>query len=162
MCFPLCSVSASSAQMLVLTYEAAGVDRLYPYFNHRFAPLNPIMIFGRYAKGEPICPPSHAVWYAWQDSTCSHLTFCIEQIELSAFFYSTVVRFSDAVTFLCLRSPCILYSRTCIQLCCSSFVSEVSMSLFVFVQVYAYVDACSRLSCDLFGMTFLLPFSTNV
>lgn len=57
--------------MLVLTYEAAGVDRLVPYFNHRFAPLKPIQIFGRYAKGEPACKPSHAVWYAWQDSTCS-------------------------------------------------------------------------------------------
>ena len=58
-------------QMLVLTYEAAGVDRLVPYFNHRFAPLKPVQIFGRYAKGDPVCKPSHAVWYAWKDRTWS-------------------------------------------------------------------------------------------
>ena len=55
--------------MLILTYEAAPTDMLYPYFNHRFAPLKPIEIFGRYAKGEPECKPSHAVWYAWKDRT---------------------------------------------------------------------------------------------
>ena len=53
--------------MLVLTYEAAGVDRLYPYFNHRFAPLKPVQVFGRFAKGEPTCTSSHVVWYAWKD-----------------------------------------------------------------------------------------------
>ena len=57
------------AQMLILTYEAASTDMLYPYFNHRFAPLKPIQIFGRYAKGEPEFKPSHAVWYAWKDRT---------------------------------------------------------------------------------------------
>ena len=57
--------------MLVLTYEAAGDDRLVPYFNHRFAPLKPVLIFGRYAKGAPACKGCEAVWYAWKDSTCS-------------------------------------------------------------------------------------------
>ena len=65
--FPVISASVSSAQMLILTYEAAGVDRLYPYFNHRFAPLQPVEVFGRYAKAEPTCTSSHAVWYAWKD-----------------------------------------------------------------------------------------------
>ena len=61
--------------MLVLTYEAAGGDMLNPYFNHRFAPLKPVQIFGRYALGEPTCKPSHAVWYAWKDSTCNQPYF---------------------------------------------------------------------------------------
>ena len=69
--FSLARVFSLIAQMLVLTYEAAGADRLVPYFNHRFAPLKPITIYGRFAKGEPSCKPSHAVWYAWQDITCS-------------------------------------------------------------------------------------------
>ena len=69
--FSLVRVFSLIAQMLVLTYEAAGTDRLVPYFNHRFAPLKPIQIYGRYAKAEPVCKPSHAVWYAWQDITCS-------------------------------------------------------------------------------------------
>ena len=64
-------LSAIPAQMLVLTYEATSVDMLYPYFNHRFAPLKPLQIFGRYAKGEPVCNPTHAVWYAWKDRTFS-------------------------------------------------------------------------------------------
>ena len=67
-------LSATSAQLLVLTYEGAGNDMLYPYFNHRFAPLKPVQIFGRYAHGEPVCKPSHAVWYAWKDRTLVNTT----------------------------------------------------------------------------------------
>ena len=84
--------------MLVLTYEAAGVDRLMPYFNYRFAPLKPIQIYGRYAKGEPACKPPHAVWYAWQDSTGNHRDIALNRIELSAFFVFIGGALSDDVT----------------------------------------------------------------
>ena len=56
---------------MVLTYEAAGVDMMMPYFSHRFKPLQPLQIYGCYAEGAPHCRPSHAVWYAWKDRTRS-------------------------------------------------------------------------------------------
>ena len=58
----------------MLTYEGADTSALMPYFSHRFRPLQPLQVFGRDAKADPPCPPSHAVWYAWKD------------YELSAFF----------------------------------------------------------------------------
>ena len=84
--------------MLILTYEAAPTEMLYLYFNHRFAPLKPIQIFGRYAKGEPVCKPSHAVWYAWKDRTSNQNDMVVfQRIELSAFLYSPEVRPRDPV-----------------------------------------------------------------
>ena len=65
--------------MLILTYEATSIDMMVPYFNHRFAPLKPIQIFGRFARGEPDCRPSFAVWYAWKDSICSHHDIIFEK-----------------------------------------------------------------------------------
>ena len=93
MCPRHCLASASSAQMLVLTYEAAGVDRLVPYFNHRFAPLKPIQIYGRYAKGEPACKPMHAVWYAWKDFTGSQQHSALHTQSCQPVFYASQVRF---------------------------------------------------------------------
>ena len=62
-------------QAIVLTHEGTSTDQMVPYFSHRFRPLQPLTVFGRDAKAEPKCKPSHAVYYAWKDS------------ELSAFFW---------------------------------------------------------------------------
>ena len=78
-------------QAIVLTHEGTSTDQMVPYFSHRFRPLQPLTVFGRDAKAEPKCKPSHAVYYAWKDS------------ELSAFFLEGW-EFSHAPFFVFLAS----------------------------------------------------------
>ena len=58
----------------MLTYEGAGEEMLHPYFSHRWKPLQPLAMYGRWAKIQPQCKPSHAVWYAWKDRSWNQLS----------------------------------------------------------------------------------------
>ena len=37
----------------MLTYEGAGAEMLHPYFSHRWKPLQPLTMYGRWAKMKP-------------------------------------------------------------------------------------------------------------
>ena len=76
-------LSATFSKALVLTYEGACDELLNPYFSHRWKPLQPLTMYGRWAKMEPECEPEEAVWYAWKDRSSNQLSL-IRRRELSA------------------------------------------------------------------------------
>ena len=71
---------------MVLTYEPAGTDLMVNYFSHRFKPLQPLNMFGRWAEGGAQCRPSHAVWYAWKDRAFSQFVIVWETVLLALLF----------------------------------------------------------------------------
>lgn len=51
----------------MLTHEKASVQEMEPYVASIFAPLRPLMMFGRSAGLEPSCRKDHAVYHGWLD-----------------------------------------------------------------------------------------------
>ena len=82
-------LSATFCKALVLTYEGASDQMLHRYFSHRWKPLQPLIMYGRWAKMKPECKPSHAVWYAWKDRSWNQLSLTWRR-ELSAQLFLVV------------------------------------------------------------------------
>jgi hypothetical protein len=56
-------------EVLVLTYELQRPDQVDDYLSQKFAPMVPLLVFGRAASSDPGCERRNAVFYGWKDQS---------------------------------------------------------------------------------------------